>query len=215
LLGEAQVLKQQRRSLDEYDVYVGSVQEEMRRLAQVVNSLLTLARAHAGFPLPAVASVSANELVVEAVQRCEPLARPRVIRLVPELAMPEFDAPEPTIEGDGELLCTMLMNLLRNAVRYSYARGTVEIHVGQHNGQAIITVADRGPGIAPEHISSLFNRFYHVPKNGVSGSGLGLAIAKAVVELHHGSIEAKNRDGGGCEFIVTLPLATPELVGVA
>lgn len=215
LLGEAQVLTQQPRSLGDYDKYVGSVQEEMRRLAQVVNSLLTLARAHAGFPLPSVSQLSVNDLVVEAVQRSEQSARQRQIRLVPELAMPESENLEPIIEGDAELLCTMISNLVRNAVRYSYPRGTIEIRVTTTESHSTITVADRGPGLAPEHIGSIFNRFYHVPKNGATGSGLGLAIAKAVVELHHGTIEAQNRMGGGCEFIVSLPQAAPELVGVS
>lgn len=216
LLGEAQVLTQQRRSTEDYERYVGSVQEEMRRLARVVNSLLTLARAHAGFPLPAVSNVSINDLVVDAVQRTEPLARTRQIRLVPDLAMPEdMEHTEPIVEGDAELLSTMLSNILRNAVRYSFARGTVEIRVRSTRTNSRITVADRGPGIAPEHIGSLFNRFYHVPRNGATGSGLGLAIAKAVVELHHGTIEARNRIGGGSEFVITLPHASLELVGIS
>ena len=214
LLGEAQVLSQQNRPREEYDRFIGSVQEEMRRLAQVVNSLLTLARAHAGFPLPAAAALPVNDFVVDAVQRCEAIAKQRSVRLVPALAMPEVEeSAEPTVEGDAELLSTMLSNLIRNAVRYSPAGGTVEIRVQSDEGKSQVVVADRGPGIAPEHLGNLFNRFYHVPKNGATGSGLGLAIAKAVVDLHQGSIEVRNRAGGGSEFIVTLPQAAAEAAG--
>lgn len=215
LLGEAQVLTQQERSIDEYDQFVGSVQEEMRRLAQVVNSLLTLARAHAGFPIPAASSVSLYEVVLEAVQRNEPLAKQRQIRLVPALAMPDLEGSEPIVEGDFELLCTMASNLIRNAVRYSFAKGSVEIRVTTSRDTVTLLVADRGPGLPPEHISSLFDRFYQVPKSGAAGSGLGLAIAKGVAELHKGRIQARNRPGGGSEFSVDIPLSAPELVGMA
>lgn len=212
LLGEAQVLGQQNRPLAEYERFVGSVQEEMRRLAQVVNSLLTLARAHAGFALPGVAVLPVNDFVVDSVQRCEPLARQRSVRLVPELSMPELeDHLEPMVEGDAELLSTMLSNLIRNAIRYSPVHGTVEIRVEGGLDHTRIVVSDRGPGIAPEHIGNLFDRFFHVPKNGSTGSGLGLAIAKAVIELHHGTIQVHNRSGGGSEFVVTLPQCVVEM----
>lgn len=212
LLGEAQVLAQQHRPIAEYERFVGSVQEEMRRLAQVVNSLLTLARAHAGFALPSVTILPVNDFVVDAVQRCELMARQKSVRLVPDLAMPEIDDHlEPMVEGDAELLCTMLSNLIRNAIRFSPPQGTVEIRVEGGAGQTRLIVADRGPGIAPEHIGNLFNRFYHVPKNGSTGSGLGLAIAKAVVELHHGTIQVHNRPGGGSEFVVSLPQSAVEM----
>jgi signal transduction histidine kinase len=222
LLGQAQLLRQQRRPIEKYDEFVVSVQEEMRQLAQLVTSLLTLSRAHAGLNVPGMSQVSVNEFVVEAVERCTKQADEKQVRLLPALPymQDEEETPDPMVEGEMDLLCTMLSNLIRNAIKFSPPKETVEIRVSASSELATIVVADRGPGIPIEHISGLFDRFYQVPKavtpkSGVTGSGLGLAIAKGVVEMQKGAIEARNREGGGSEFIIRLPLSTPELVGVS
>ncbi len=82
LLGEAQVLTQQARTVEEYDHFVASVQDEMRLMAKIVDSLMTLARADAGFPLASQMPVSANEVVTDAVERCEAVAQQREVRLL-------------------------------------------------------------------------------------------------------------------------------------
>jgi len=217
LLGEAQVLARQPRTPEEYDRFIGSVQEEMRRFAQLVDSLLTLARAHAGFPIPSASPVSVNEAVTDAVQRCQSVAQQREVRLVPLLAPPAADVPEATVNGDGELLSLMVANLIRNATRHSPVRGSVEIAVSATDTAATIAVRDRGPGIPSELLDRVFDPFYRVPRDAETGAGvgLGLAIAKGVAELHRGSIRAANRDGGGCEFVVRLPLVSPEQAGSA
>jgi signal transduction histidine kinase len=215
LMGQAQVLQQQERPVEVYQAFVSSVQDDMRQLAQLVKSLLTLERAHAGLPIPGTTDVSVFDFVVEAVERCKPLAVDRQIRLVTALPTSESDdESDPSVKGDAELLRTMLSNLVRNAIRFSPTGKAVEVRVEVTPGTATIVVADRGPGIPQEHIPSLFDRFYQVPKTegskgGMTGSGLGLAIAKGVVEIQHGTIMARNREGGGSEFIVTLPLSSP------
>ncbi|MBY0586049.1 HAMP domain-containing histidine kinase [bacterium] len=215
LLGQAQVLIQQERPVGMYQDFIGRVQDEMRQLAELVTSLLTLERAHAGFPIPGTKHVSVCDFVVEAVERCKPLAIERKVRLVPALPDPDSDGiddmDDPTVEGDAELLRTMLSNIVRNAIRFSPAQQSVDVRIQVSPTNATITVADRGPGIPSEHITGLFERFYQAqkPEGGKSGTGLGLAIAKAVVEIQHGTIAARNRDGGGSEFIVMLPLSFP------
>jgi len=208
LLGQAQVLTQHGRSVEEYTRFVNSVQEEMRQMGKLVDSLLMLARADAGFPLSAALTVSINEFVMDAVERCQGLARQDGIRLVPKLAMPGADEPEAEVAGDEALLCAMTENLIRNAVRYSPPNEAVEIMVATDGPQGTISVLDRGPGIPPEHLPHLFDRFYRVPaaRPEHKGTGLGLAIAKGVAQLHRGSISVTNRPGGGCEFTVRLPL---------
>jgi signal transduction histidine kinase len=215
LLGEAQVLTQHDRSVEEYGRFVASVQDEMRQMAKLVDSLLTLARADAGFPLTAKMPVSINEVVMDAVERCQALARQGSVRLVPVLAMPVGDEPEPEIDGDSALLCAMTENLIRNAVRYSPSNEAVEVRIALNAGDVMISVLDRGAGVPPEHIDRLFERFYRVPGNRQTdkGTGLGLAIAKGVALLHHGSIAVSNRPGGGCEFVVRLPLMAAEVEG--
>jgi two-component system, OmpR family, sensor kinase len=210
LLGEAQVLTQHGRTAEEYGRFVASVQDEMRQMGKLVDSLLTLARADAGFPLTAKRPVSLNEVVMDAVERCQVFARQRGVRLVPVLAMPGPDEPEPEIEGDDALLCAMTENLIRNAVRYSPPNEAVEVKIALDDTNAAISVLDRGPGVAPEHLGRLFERFYRVPGHRLDdkGTGLGLAIAKGVAQLHHGSIKVANRSGRGCEFVVHLPLVS-------
>jgi heavy metal sensor kinase len=211
LLGEAQVLTQQERTTEEYDHFVASVQDEMRHMAKLVDSLLTLARADAGFPLARRASVSLNDIVMDAVERCQAIAQQREVRLMPMLAMPTSDTREPVLQGDAFLLRTMVENLIRNAVRYSPPEEKVDLELVADGRVAVLSVRDRGPGIPPEDLDHIFDRFYRVSRGRQSdeGAGLGLAIAKGVAQLHRGSIEACNLVDGGCNFTVRLPLLLP------
>lgn len=212
LLGEAQVLSRQPRTPEEHERFVASVQDEMRRFAQLVDSLLTLARAHAGFPIPLAAPVSVNEAATNAVQRCQPLADQKDVRLILALAPPVPDVPDAVVQGDGELLTLMVANLIRNAIRHSSAGEAIEIGVAAHDAEATIAVRDRGPGIPADLLDRVFDPFFRIPRDTDAGDGvgLGLAIAKGITELHRGSIHAVNRPDGGCEFAIRLPLAAPE-----
>jgi two-component system OmpR family sensor kinase len=208
LMAEAQILEQRARKPEEHEQFVSSVQDQLRQLTRLIDSLLTLARADAGFPLSKVEPVSLNDVAIEATQRCEALAQHRMVRLVPKLALPTEDGVEPIVQGDRNLLRTVIENLVRNAIRYSPLEQAVEIEVELNAESATVTVRDNGPGIPPEHIDRVFNRFFQIPRGDQSaqGAGLGLAIAKGVIQLHHGTISVRNRPGGGCEFSVELPL---------
>ena len=208
LLGRAQVLARQTRSPEEYDRFVSGVQEEMRHLATIVESLLLLARADAGLPLESRTRVSINEVVTDAVERCHPHAEQREIRLEPALCAPTEELDEPEVEGDSELLVSMVSNLVRNAIRFSPPGESVVVAVDRVESEVRIAVRDRGPGIPADQLPRLFERFYQVP--GVerpAGSGLGLSIAQGVAKLHKGRIGVANRLGGGCAFEVILGLA--------
>jgi signal transduction histidine kinase len=213
VLAEAQVLQQQARTPEEYDQFVVSVQDQLRQLVRLVDSLLTLARADAGFPLAEARSVSMNEIVMEAVERCEPLARHREVRLVPTLAPPAPDGNEAYVDGDPALLRAVVENLIRNAVRYSPIERSVEVEVALDGAEVRVAVRDFGPGIPSAEIDRVFERFFSIPRgpDSAQGAGLGLAIARGVATLHHGSISAANLDGGGCEFVLRLPRTTAEL----
>jgi signal transduction histidine kinase len=214
LLAEAQVLTQQARTPEEYDRYVASVQDQLRQLSRLVDSLLTLARADAGFPLARRSRVLINDVVMEAVRRCEPIASYREVRLIPTLALPTEEGVEAMVAGDAPLLCAMVENLVRNALRHSSVEQAVEIEVQLVPPDVTVAVRDSGPGIPPEHIERVFDRFYHVPRGdeGGHGAGVGLAITKGVAELHHGSVSVSNQPSGGCEFVVRLPLPPPDHV---
>ena len=209
LLGEAQVLSQQTRSPEEYDRFVVSVQDEMRQLSQLVSSMLLLARTDAGLPMSGTESVSINEVVADAVARCQALAEQREVRLVPLLAMPRPDHPEAEATGDPELLRAAVVNLIRNAVRFSPPEESVEVEVVLRDTCATVGVRDRGPGIPPEFADRLYERFFSLPDHDgqAVGSGLGLSITAGVAKMHGGRVTAGNRPEGGSEFLLVLPLA--------
>ncbi len=208
LLGQAQVLARQIRSPEEYDRFVTSVQDDMRHLAMIVESLLLLARADAGLPLAGYARVSINEVVTDAVERCTPLADQREVKIEPKLFWPTPDQNEPEVNGDAELLLSLVGNLLRNAIRFSPPGEQVELDVSCREELVHIRVRDHGPGIPPHEFPHLFDRFHQMKRAGKPpGTGLGLSIAQSVARLHRGRIDVCNLPAGGCQFTVTLPTA--------
>jgi two-component system sensor histidine kinase KdpD len=106
----------------------------------------------------------------------------------------------------------VVTNLLENAVRYTPKESPIDISVEVKDGQMLVSVADRGPGIPPADLERIFDKFYRVLRNqrDTRGSGLGLAVGRGLVEAHGGRIWAENREGGGAIFRFTLPLGGME-----
>src|SRR5205823_13572947 len=123
------------------------------------------------------------------------------------------DIPEdaPAVWGDRERIHQVLFNLLDNAVRYTPPGGEVVVAARREGARCVVRVEDTGPGIPPEHLPFLFERFYRVDQarsRGEGGTGIGLAIARSVVEAHGGRIWAESEVGRGSVFTFELPLAT-------
>lgn len=139
------------------------------------------------------------ELVRSAVEetRGENLARYR-IEIPPELAL----------DIDAGLIRRALMQLLENAYKYSPPETPIQIEGRIEDRSAILSVMDRGPGIGPDEIERIFEKFYRGRRNRArtEGTGMGLAIAKGIIEAHGGKIRAQNRQGGGTAIVITLPL---------
>jgi two-component system sensor histidine kinase ChvG len=117
--------------------------------------------------------------------------------------------PEARVLGRDERLGQVFRNLIDNAVSFSPEGGTVAIVATAHGGRARVTVEDDGPGIPPENLETIFERFYTERPNDHFGknSGLGLSIARQITESAGGRVWAENREGGGARFIVDVPLA--------
>jgi signal transduction histidine kinase len=117
----------------------------------------------------------------------------------------------PLVYADAERVHQVLFNLLDNAVRFTPSGGRVTITASRRNGAVDVAVTDTGPGIAPEHLPRLFERFYRVDSarsRDEGGTGIGLAIARSVIEAHGGRIWAESEPGKGSTFTFELPVAT-------
>jgi signal transduction histidine kinase len=131
----------------------------------------------------------------------------------------EFPQPFSSVEADPDRLAQVLRNLVDNAVKYSPQGGLIVVRGEVRPHEVVVSVADQGIGIAPEHLNRLFDKFFRIkegPSRGTVGSGLGLPIARTIVESHGGRIWAESRPGEGSTFYFTLPLreANEELSGV-
>ena len=110
---------------------------------------------------------------------------------------------------DARLITQVLVNLLDNAIRHTPAEKEICVSLEVAGSQARFSVADRGCGIPEEALQKVFQMFYttaHNETSGKRGIGLGLSICQSIIEAHGGTIEARNREGGGAEFIFTLPM---------
>lgn len=116
-----------------------------------------------------------------------------------------------TVRASADRLTEVLENVLDNAVSFSPDGGRVRLDLSAHDGKAVATIRDDGPGIPPQHLGRIFDRFftYRHGAQQVDGehTGLGLAIVKTIVEGYGGSITATNHSGGGAEFEIRLPLS--------
>ena len=110
--------------------------------------------------------------------------------------------------GDSERVAQVITNLLTNAVHYNNENGEIRIITRREGNFAVVEVGDNGPGIAPEHLPHVFDRFYRVDSARTSSqgrSGLGLAISNSIVQAHGGSMEVASEEGKGTTFTVRLP----------
>jgi two-component system sensor histidine kinase KdpD len=122
-----------------------------------------------------------------------------------EVAIP---ADLPLLLVDGLLLEQLFVNLLENAARYTPSRASVSIEARPEGRWLMIVVADDGPGLPPGGEERIFEKFHRgdATADAGRGSGLGLAICRAIARVHGGTIMARNRPGGGSEFLIRLPL---------
>ncbi|MFF5158522.1 MMPL family transporter [Streptomyces sp. NPDC000348] len=145
-----------------------------------------------------------TELVTELEDRLAPLAR--AIRL---------HAPDPVhVTGDAPRLQQVLNNLIGNALQHTPADAAIDVTLtGGRDGRAVLRVADSGPGIAPEELSRVYDRFWRAGTSrgrAGGGSGLGLSIVRAVVHAHHGSVDIASEPNSGTTVTVTLPARVAE-----
>jgi two-component system phosphate regulon sensor histidine kinase PhoR len=185
--------------------------EQAERMSRLVDDLLSLSRVEMREHLPLVERVDLNDAVARVIQAMQPLAAKTNATI-------EFQQlPEPAvIRGDRDEVVQVFQNLIQNAVKYGKPGGHVDVRVAREAPAAgrparyLVSVKDDGPGIAPQHLPRLTERFYRVnvaASREKGGTGLGLAIVKHILNRHRGELIVTSTVGQGSTFTVALPVA--------
>jgi two-component system sensor histidine kinase KdpD len=179
---------------------LGEIQEATDRLNRLVGNVLEITRLESGRLKPRTEWCDVSDLVHVGVKETrKQLSRHNVVV--------EVAAGLPLVRMDYVLMQQALTNLLSNAANHTPPGTAVEISAHARNGELLLAVADRGPGLPDAAIPRLFDKFYRGPGAPTGGTGLGLSLVKGFVEAQGGRVAAENRDGGGAVFTISLPLS--------
>ncbi len=177
---------------------------------QLIDDLLDVSRVVSGKMRLDIRPVDLRTVIEGALDAVRPAAEAKAIRLQSVL-----DPRAAPITGDSGRLQQVIWNLLMNAVKFTPKGGRVQVHLQRVNSHVEIIVSDTGPGIAPDVLPFIFERFTQADSSSTrahSGLGLGLALVKHLVELHGGSVDAQSPgEGKGATFVVRLPLTIAEI----
>ena len=180
---------------------------QARRMSRLIDDLLSLSRIELNAHVRPQAKVELGGILAHVCDTLSPLARDRGVTVEIER---EAEALE--VFGDRDELIRLFENLVENALKYGAAGKKVTVRLARENGTAVVGVRDFGPGIAPEHLPRLTERFYRVDvaaSRDQGGTGLGLAIVKHIVARHRGRLSVESALGDGATFSVRLD-ALPE-----
>jgi signal transduction histidine kinase len=177
------------------------VDRSIERMKQLIADLLDTATIEAGRLAIAPHDVDAISLVQDAITLHEPLAADRKLRL-------RWTCPrELRVHGDPQRVEQVLGNLIGNAIKFCRAGDTISVEVAREDHHVRFTVADTGPGIAPDDVFHLFEPYWSAGRHARQGAGLGLYISKGIIEAHGGTIGVESELDRGTRFYFTLPLA--------
>jgi heavy metal sensor kinase len=192
------VIREQRRTPEEYEQALDDLAEETDRLRTLVETLLQLARDSRQTSQPRD-QIDLSTLLTDVSDSMRSLAEAKHLALV-------CDTPEGlSILGDSDDLIRLFVNLLDNAIKYTES-GTITVRAVKVDPGILVTVADTGSGISSEDLPHIFDRFYRVEKSrSARGAGLGLAIAKEIAQAYGGTIQAQSGKGQGTTFTLHFP----------
>ena len=189
---------------------------QAQRMRRLIDDLLSLSRIEMRAHVQPTQTVDLSALAKHMVETLSSLAQDRGV-----VVQTRFPEQPVHVLGDRDELLRVLENLIENAVKYGESGGRVDVEVlrvdvdgsrGQQSPHVAVRVLDYGPGIAPEHLPRLTERFYRVDvaqSREKGGTGLGLAIVKHIVNRHRGYLDIESEPGQGARFTVTLPEAAP------
>jgi two-component system phosphate regulon sensor histidine kinase PhoR len=190
--------------------FLSIMHAQATRMARLIDDLLSLSRVELSAHVRPESSVDIVPIIRQVADGLEPLARERQVEI-------EIDLPTApvTIPGDREELLRLFENLIENALKYGASGGRVIVSLKEAASadgapEIRVMVRDFGPGIAPEHLPRLTERFYRADvgeSRALGGTGLGLALVKHILNRHHGRLAIDSREGEGATFTVRLPQA--------
>jgi two-component system phosphate regulon sensor histidine kinase PhoR len=183
--------------------------EQAERMTRLIDDLLSLSRVEMREHLPLAERVDLNDAVGHVIQALQPIAA----QAGSTIEFRALDGPA-VIRGDRDEIVQVFQNLVQNAIKYGKPGGRIEVVVGRETasgGRAarfVVAVKDDGPGIAPQHLPRLTERFYRInvaASREKGGTGLGLAIVKHILNRHRGELAITSQVGQGSTFAVALP----------
>lgn len=178
------------------------IKRTAQRMDHLIQDLLDVSKMEAGKfsvePLP----VAVGSLLDDAREMLEPLAARRDLHL-----RDETDRRDVLVLADAERVQRVLSNLVGNAVKFTPAGGTITLRTQCSDTECTFSVTDQGPGIPPENLQRIFDRYWQASRTARQGAGLGLAIAQGIVDAHGGRIWAESSPPDGATFFFTLPIA--------
>lgn len=200
IIGSAELIENGMVKPDDLPRFVGHIHAEAARLVTLIDDIIRLSQLDEGDAMP-TEPVDLLAVSQEAAENLHDAAAARDVTL-------SVTGQPSVIPGVRRLLYEVVYNLCDNAIKYNRGGGRVDVMVAADAGGSSITVADTGIGIAPEHQSRVFERFYRVDKShskASGGTGLGLSIVKHAVQYHHGRIELESTPGTGTTIRVIFP----------
>ena len=200
IIGSAELLENGMVQPDDVPRFVGHIRKEAQRLVTLIGDIIRLSQLDEGDEMPRE-TVDLLTLSQETASDLQAAAEQKNVSL-------SVEGESMRVNGVRRLLYEVIYNLCDNAIKYNVEGGSVKVSVGTEGGKAVVSVADTGIGIAPEHQSRIFERFYRVDKShskASGGTGLGLSIVKHAVQYHHGTVELKSEEGKGTTIRILLP----------
>ena len=206
IIGSAELIENGMVKPEDMSRFVGHIRTEAQRLMNLIADIIRLSQLDEGAELPRE-PVDLLSVAREVVRDLGPAAEKKQLEL-------RLEGENVSFSGVRRLLYEIVYNLCDNAIQYNVEGGSVSLTVAAREGEAQLTVADTGIGIAPEQQDRIFERFYRVDKShskASGGTGLGLSIVKHAVQYHGGRIDLKSSLGQGTRITVSFPLTQKEL----
>ncbi|MDQ0495090.1 sensor histidine kinase [Paenibacillus brasilensis] len=202
IIGFAKALKDENLDQEQRDRYLTIIETECIRLSKLSDNLMKLAVLDSERYPFRPSRYRLDKQLISLILACEPQWEGKKIDMIVE-------ADKVEVNADEDLLGQVWVNLLHNAIKFTPQGGSISVSLSSNGDQAVVCIADTGPGIDEQDQQRIFERFYKADKSRArteGGSGLGLSIAHKITEMHCGSISVSSKMGEGTAVTVLLPL---------